>query len=257
MYQTFKASLFKPAHIFPRIKDKMSKAWLFFFLMLILTIIPVVVKLSVNPGILSDERNDIKALYREGLSGNYYIIDGRLDLSNIGNTQKGIQTENYIILLGDRYIADYQSAVPFIFALTETGIKYSSAVVVNHQYSYTSLGITNLDLSDGNSAAIIINALDRIVQDNLVSHHAILFGLNLFSNGFRLILIVLFLSLLTLKPLPFNLKFKLNMFLLAPVSLFIFLGAIYGLSSEFFIIGVVWMSINSIRLFRNIVTIKK
>lgn len=258
MYKIFKNSLLKPALIFPHIKDPLKKAWAFFFLMLTIVMIPVIILLVMNQSMLSTDQKIFENLYREGLADNYYIIDSKLEyeVNNVG--KNGLITENYAVIIGEYTIDATQTfQVPFIFRLKEEGIEFSILSIRSSFYTYEQLGIVNLDLSNTSSSSHLLNALNKIVSENIVVHHVAVFIILFFGYFVSMLFIVLLLSAFVFKPIPFKLKFKLNMFLVAPLALMQFLGSLYGFSEELFIVGVIWTSFNSIRLFRNIDLIRK
>lgn len=258
MYKIFRNSLTKPSLIFPHISDKMRRAVSFFFLMVIITLIPIAISLGVNSdGMLPGDQKQFQALYRDGLADNYYIVDGELQYTNDSVSKIGLRTENYVIVYGNKAVDNQTIEMPFVFRLQTDGIEYQTYSMNSVFYTYNELGLTNLDLSVTDSSTQLLRALNSIVIDNIITHHLTIFLIVFISNVISMLFVVLLLSLFVLKPIPFKLKLKLNLFLIAPLALTQFFGALFGLSDELFIVGIIWVAFNSLRLFRNIGFIRK
>ena len=83
MYNRFKTGLLKPSEIGKYFKDSWLRVWAYFFMLVLIQILPFTVFVMVQDGLSVDEYQTIESSFREHLSGNHSIQNGLLVIRNL------------------------------------------------------------------------------------------------------------------------------------------------------------------------------
>lgn len=243
MYQRFKRGLFIPSELAIYLNDTWLKVWVYFFLLVTIASLPFLMVSYGSYGFSNAEKIAFKDNYVTTLSGSHQIVDGELFIAseNLGNA-RFLRLDIYTIGIVNTPTSPEYQGIRMIF--TSNGIRLSTLQVPNRLYSYSELGIENFDFSNYSTQNIdqLIRALDIIVKDHHVTTKVYQTFLILGSTFIELMFFVLISAAFAKQMMPFNLKFKIAVYVLT-VYVITSLFALILNTGIFIFIGIILMMI--------------
>ena len=252
MYNKIKTSLFTPSKIIEFINDKWTFIWLYFFMLVLILLIPNVIVHTTSKGFNPYQYQNLDYFVKNELRVKGQIENYEL---NIESGYHGRFERFDFIVTNDNLQMDLSSAHMIIMS------KYSMKYVFNQievsSKTYQELGLESYDFKDKTTAnqRELIAVIDEFYEMNKSSIIPFIIAEEAIVIAIDILIFIVIISVFNFKPIPFKFKFKINLYaatIYVLLSLFATLTQI-GLLSY---IGIILMFIYSNRAFRRVISIR-
>src|SRR5690554_5498113 len=147
MYSRFKRGLLIPSELAIFLKDSWIRLVAYFFLLVLISMLPFMIAEYPYQGMTSLEYRLIDLGIQNNISGDYGIVDGRLEIPfELRDRDLYMTVGAYTIAINNTPSSIDNQVARFTF-LTE-GIRYSALGNQIAYYEYTALGLENYSFDD-------------------------------------------------------------------------------------------------------------
>jgi len=225
MYNRFKTGLLKPSEIGKYFKDSWLRVWAYFFMLVLIQILPFTVFVMVQDGLSVDEYQTIESSFREHLSGNHSIQNGLLMIPS-----ESLNEPRYFVM--DAYTIGIintpsQQLSGLNITFIDEGVRFSVSTLYRKYYSYESLGLHDFEFNDYSTLNVqkFMRAINTIVKDNQVFSKGFSLGVFIASTVIELLFISFLASSFTFTIIPFKVRYKIAVY----VSTVYVIGSLFAL----------------------------
>lgn len=241
MYQKFKRGLLRPSELSLYLKDSWLKVWAYFFLLLILAVLPFVLLALASTGLSDQEKLAIKSQYEQTLQSPHQIVDGELiiDYSQLLE-DRYLRLDIYTVGLINTPTSPEFQGMRMIFV--KDGIRLTKFMTVTQMYTYEELGLQNFKFSNERSDNVdrLIKAIDQIIIEHNASAKTFQVSVIFMSLCIELLFFTLLTALFSRYPITFKYKFKIAIHVLT-VYVVASLFALFFNNGLFIFIGIILM----------------
>ena len=231
MYLRFRSALLQPKMIPHFIKDSWLKVWGYFFLLMIVLMIPFAITIVPVNGLRGDEILAIEENFSSRFFGPYEIENGKLLIEAHNLTdEKYLSIDNYTIrLLGRPLNSDVRN---FEYIFLEEGIRFTLLGREYGYYPYEELGLQNFTFNDYSNKNIetFVKAINYIRKDNDFEIKSFQLSLYFGAGVAQTLFFILLTALLTRTQLSFKNRFKLIMYASTIYVICVTFGLLFGLN---------------------------
>ncbi|MBN3490797.1 DUF1189 family protein [Acholeplasma equirhinis] len=230
MYQRFRAGLVNPRMLAEYFKDSWLKVLTYFFLLVILLLVPFLLVELQFEGLRGDQINAIRNNYQEAFVVPYEIKEGKLTL--IGETDvldRGLSVDMVTVSIKSRGTSLLSGEIEIFFG--EDSVSYFVSGFRQKTYSYDLLNLEGFSFQNYGSLdqEKFIKAVNYVVKDNKALHVGVQTGLYFLGNAIELGLMVLLATLLSKQGIPFGPKMKIAVYASTIYAITGFFGIVFAL----------------------------
>jgi len=232
-------SISKPSMLGKFINDHFKIVWLYFFIVLVVSSIPLIIARSVQRDFTEGTHRAIHESLRTVFRSDAQIIDGVLTTPN--NTAMMVNIGFYTIYINPRQV-NAQSFFRFVMHNDTLSLYALNFRVASD--TLTNLGLQYYDFNDVSSQNMrrFSNAFESLSLVNSAGLITITVIYDLIVRVGQTLLLVLIAAAFNLRPIPFKYKFKMAMYASTIFLIFTFFAMAFG-QGFFTIVGILLMMI--------------